>query len=102
MPDITLGTDLLVIIGFSFVLGFLAIKAKEPVIIGYLIAGVIAGASVLNLVKNSEVIEVLAEIGVALMLFHVGIEFSFHSFRRKKELAIGGVILQIVLTSIVF
>lgn len=101
MADIALGTDFLIIVAFSFVLGFLAIKAKEPVIIGYLIAGVIAGSSVLNLIKNHEVIEVLAQIGIALMLFHVGIEFSFHSFKKKRSLVIGGALLQIALTTIV-
>lgn len=101
MADIALGTDILIIVAFSFVLGFLAIKAKEPVIIGYLIAGIIAGSSVLNLIQNQAIIEVLAQIGIALMLFHVGIEFSFHSFKRKRSLAIGGALLQIALTSIV-
>ena len=62
-----------------------------PPIVVYLLAGVLAGPGVLGLVKHSESIDALAEIGVALLLFGVGIEFSLEKLRRMvRFLVIGG------------
>ena len=69
-----------------------------PAIVSYLLAGVAAGPHVLGLVRQSAGLEQLAELGVALLLFGVGIEFSLTHLRRSlpRMLATGG--LQIVAT----
>jgi CPA2 family monovalent cation:H+ antiporter-2 len=69
-----------------------------PAIVTYLLAGVVAGPAVLGLVQRSPGLEQVAELGVALLLFGVGIEFSLAHLRRNlpRMLATGGV--QIVAT----
>lgn len=77
-----------------------------PAIVAYILGGIVAGPSVLGLVQNSAALEQLAELGVALLLFGVGIEFSLDRLRRKlgSMAASGGVqiVATIALTAGVF
>jgi CPA2 family monovalent cation:H+ antiporter-2 len=70
------------------------------VILGYLIAGVVIGPYVLGSVQNADDIQILATIGVVLLLFTLGIDFSFRELKRIKNIAILGGIAQIVATTI--
>lgn len=81
--------------------GLLAARAlRLPPIAGYLIAGVLAGPAALGLLHHSHEIEIVAELGVALLLFGVGIEFSLAGMRRSlARLATAGG-LQVVLTTL--
>lgn len=76
-----------------------------PPIVVYLFAGVLSGPGVLGLVGHSESVDALAEIGVALLLFGVGIEFSLEKLRRMVVfLVVGGavqVVASVVLTAAV-
>ena len=53
--------------------GFLALRLKQPVIVAYILIGIVAGPSVLDWVSAHEPMELLAEIGVTLLLFVVGL-----------------------------
>ena len=80
--------------------------ARIPTVVAYLVGGVLVGPGGLRLVARSEDVEHLAELGVALLLFGVGIEFSLDRLRRilGRMLATGGsqVVLTIIATALVF
>lgn len=90
--------DIMVIFALSIGVIFICHRLKIPVIIGFIIAGVIAGPHGLRLVAGVHDVELMAEIGVVLLLFTIGLEFSFNSLLRiKKSVLLGGG-LQVLLT----
>ncbi len=74
--------DLVVLLAVAFAGIAVGRLLRIPPLVAYLLAGVIAGPGVMGLLATSEVIEELAELGVALLLFGVGIEFSLDRLRR--------------------
>jgi CPA2 family monovalent cation:H+ antiporter-2 len=83
--------DLLTIFGLSVLAVVLCHRLRLPSAIGLLLAGVIAGPQALRLVRNAHEIELLAEIGVVLLLFVIGLEISIADLERlKRFFAIGG------------
>ncbi len=68
---------------------------RQPAIVGYILAGVLLGPSVLGIVSERENIQILADIGVLLLLFLIGMELSLKSFMRVWKVAIGCMILQV-------
>lgn len=97
--EITLLKDILVIFGLSVLVLFVFHRLKIPVIVGFLITGILAGPHGLGLVKAVHAVELLAEIGIVLLLFAIGIEFSFDKlFQIRKTVLLGG-FLQVFLTS---
>jgi CPA2 family monovalent cation:H+ antiporter-2 len=93
--------DLVTIFGFSVLAAVLCHRLRLPSAIGLLLAGVIAGPHGLQLVRNAHEIELLAEIGVVLLLFVIGLEISIADLDRlKRFFAIGGT-LQFFATAIV-
>ncbi|MNX83640.1 Inner membrane protein YbaL [compost metagenome] len=79
-------------------MGFIFFRLKQPVIIGYLIAGLIVGPYGLKFVSDLHTIETFAELGVMLLMFALGVEFSFSELKPVKKLAILGGSAQILLT----
>ena len=75
--------------------GLLMQKLRQPPLVGYIIAGVLLGPSVLGLLSNLEAIQFLAELGAILLMFVVGMELSLRGFRRVYRLTLGIVALQI-------
>jgi monovalent cation:H+ antiporter-2, CPA2 family len=79
--------------------GFVAQRLGQPLIVGYIVAGVAIGPFTGGLtVENAHDIEQLAEIGVALLLFALGLEVSFRELAPVRAVALGGGVIQIVLT----
>jgi len=91
-------TTLVIILGVSTLVAFLLHKVKIPSVVGFLVAGVIMGPYGIGLVKNTRVVEVMAEIGVVLLLFTVGLEFSLAALARMKKAVIAGGGIQVLLT----
>ncbi len=89
--DFTIIQDAVVIFGLSIGVILLCHKVNAPAIVGFLITGVLAGPHGLGLVHAVEEVEVLAEIGVIMLLFVIGMELSFDQLSRlKKVLLVGG------------
>lgn len=80
--------ELGLIVALAAILSLLGRAIKQPPIIAYLITGVIAGPLILNILQSTEVIEMMATLGVALLLFIVGISLDFRILRQT-----GGVVL---------
>jgi CPA2 family monovalent cation:H+ antiporter-2 len=77
---------------------FLLYKLKIPSLIGFIIAGIIIGPHGVGLIKDTHFIQMLAEIGVILLLFTIGIEFSMTKLIRIKKAVVGGGGTQVFLT----
>ncbi|MDH5716468.1 MAG: cation:proton antiporter [Spirochaetia bacterium] len=93
-----------VVIIFALSVGVLLIchKLKIPAVVGYLATGIIAGPYGLAVISKVHEVDVLAEIGIVLLLFAIGIEFSFrHLLKLKKSVLLGG-FLQVFLTIVAF
>jgi CPA2 family monovalent cation:H+ antiporter-2 len=90
--------SLVVLFGTSALVAFLLNRLKIPTIVGFLIAGIIIGPYGIRLVRDVHSVEVLAEIGVILLLFTIGIEFSISKLVRMRRAVIGGGGSQVVLT----
>ncbi|MGQ4647960.1 cation:proton antiporter domain-containing protein [Lyngbya aestuarii] len=90
--------DLTTVLGASALGGYVANRLRQPVLLGYLVSGLIVGPFGLKLLKDQVQIEHLAEIGVAFLLFALGVEFSLAELKRVKDIAIKGSLLQIGLT----
>lgn len=101
MPDVSVLRELLIVLTATISIVFLFQKLHLPAIVGFLLTGVIIGPDGLGLIRNVEQIEVLAEIGVVLLLFTIGIEFSLGQLLALHRYVIWAGILQIVLTTVV-
>ena len=91
--------DIAIILVAGLLGGLLAQWAKQPLILGYILAGVMVGPFTGG-VTVSEIhdIELLAEIGVALLLFAIGLEFSLRDLQPVRQIALLGTPLQVLLT----
>ncbi len=100
-------TDVLILLAAALLFGTIAEQLKQSAIVGYLIAGTIVGPGVLGLVGGQgdeaagEGVNVIAELGVSLLLFTIGLEFSFNRLRRLGVAALGGGSLQLAITTLV-
>jgi CPA2 family monovalent cation:H+ antiporter-2 len=92
--------DLLIILLVSVPVAFACLRLKLPLLVGLMLTGIVIGPYGLGLIKELEAIEILAEIGVMLLLFTIGLEFSLHRLREMKQLVLVGGGLQVLLTII--
>lgn len=81
--------------GLALVLGFVAARLKLPVLVGYMVAGVILGPASLGLVKDIQLSQQLAEIGVILLMFGVGLHFSLADLFAVRRVALPGAMIEI-------
>src|SRR3989337_240379 len=82
----------------SAIVILLLYKLKIPSLVGFIVAGIIIGPYGIGLVKDTHFIEIMAEIGVILLLFTIGIEFSMAKLVRMKKAVLGGGGVQVLLT----
>ncbi|KAM3103045.1 cation:proton antiporter [Phormidesmis sp. 146-12] len=99
--DFRLIVDLVSVLAAAAAGGLLAALLKQPVLLGYLLAGMVVGPTGLGLIKELIQVETLAQFGVAFLLFALGVEFSFSELRKVKNISLGGGGLQIALTIVV-
>jgi len=96
VTDHTVLSDLLVIFVISIAVVFLFHQFRLPSIAGFLVAGSLIGPYGLNLISDLEVVQVLAEIGVILLLFTIGIEFSLAHLTASRRLLLISAPLQVL------
>lgn len=99
--DFRLIVDLVSVLAAAAAGGLLAALLRQPVLLGYLLAGMIVGPAGLGLIKELVQVETLAQFGVAFLLFALGVEFSFSELKKVKVISLGGGGLQIALTILV-
>ena len=96
--EIPLLTDIVIILGLAVIVILIFQRFRIPTILGFLITGFITGPYGLSLVEASHEVEILAEIGVILLLFIIGLEFSLSSLSNIKKAVLLGGSLQVGLT----
>jgi len=91
--------DIVIIVVAALFGALVAQRVKQPLILGYIVAGVVVGPYTGGVtVGDIHEIELLAEIGVALLLFALGLEFSISELKSVRNIALFGTPVQIVLT----
>ncbi len=96
--EATILRELIILLAVSLPITFLFHKAKLPALVGFLITGVLIGPHGTAVITETQIVERLAEIGVVLLLFTVGLEFSIEDIvRSSRQLLLGGG-TQVVLT----
>lgn len=88
-------TGIAVVILGALGMGVALERLKQPAIVGYIVAGALLGPAGLGLVSARDGIEVLAEMGVLMLLFIIGMELSLRSFLRIWKVAVGTTLVQI-------
>ena len=86
-------------LGLALVLGFLAAKIRLPALVGYLLAGVIIGPFTPGFVADAGIAAQLAEIGVMLLMFGVGLHFSLDDLLAVRKMAVPGALVQIAVAT---
>jgi monovalent cation:H+ antiporter-2, CPA2 family len=100
MPhDVPLITTMATGLALAFLLGLVAHRLKLPLIAGYLAAGVLIGPFTPGYVANQEIATELAEMGVILLMFGVGLHFSLRDLMAVKAIAVPGAIGQIMVAT---
>ncbi|MFA5309836.1 MAG: cation:proton antiporter [Dehalococcoidales bacterium] len=99
MEGLSIGRDLLIVLAVAIAGGMLARWLRLPVILGYLAGGIAAGPFGLGLVHDTDIINTLANIGVILLLFAIGLEFSLKELLSFGKVAVFGGIAQILITA---
>ncbi|MBK8267998.1 MAG: cation:proton antiporter [Planctomycetes bacterium] len=92
--------DVLILLGSAILLGGLCERFRQSSLIGYLLAGTLLGPYCLNLLRNKDATETMAELGVALLLFTIGLEFSLRRLRSFGSIVLGGGAIQVTATVI--
>lgn len=92
--DLPLVSTIAVGLSLAFVLGMIASKLRIPPIVGYLIAGIIIGPFTPGFVADTDLANELAEIGIVLLMFGVGLHFSVKDLMEVKRIAIPGAVGQ--------
>ena len=95
MHGVDLILTLAVALGVALVFGFLALRLKLPPIIGYLLAGLLLGPHTPGFVADRALAQQLAEVGVVLLMFGVGLQFHLKDLLAVRRVAITGALVQI-------
>ena len=96
MPhDVALISTLALAFGAALILGFVAVRLRLPALVGYLLAGMLVGPFTPGVVADTTLAPQLAEIGVMLLMFGVGLHFSLDDLWEVRKVALPGALMQI-------
>ncbi|MDM9649535.1 cation:proton antiporter [Rhizobium sp. S163] len=98
--DVPLIATIAVSFGFAAILGYLADRLQLPPLVGYLLAGILMGPITPGFVADTGLASQLAEIGVILLMFGVGLHFSARDLLAVRGVAIPGAIVQILVATL--
>ena len=87
-------------LGLALVFGFIAVRVRLPALVGYLLAGVIIGPFTPGFVADAAIAAQLAEIGVMLLMFGVGLHFSLDDLLAVRKIALPGALVQIAVATL--
>lgn len=101
MPhDVTLIATIAAGFGLAMIFGLVAARLKMPPLVGYLLAGILIGPGTPGFVADVGLAGQLAEIGVMLLMFGVGLHFSLQDLMAVKKIAVPGAIVQITVATV--
>ncbi len=100
-PDIPVLRELLLLAGASLAVVLLFRRLRLPATVGFIVTGILIGPGGFALVSDPALVRTLADFGVVVLLFTVGLEFSFADLKRLGRRALVGGALQVLLTVLV-
>lgn len=93
--------ELSMLLAISALLGTIAVQLKQPLIVAFIAVGILVGPSILGMVTLDEEIELLAHLGIAILLFVVGLKLDLHVIRTMGVVALFTGLGQVVFTSVI-
>ena len=100
MPhSVELITTIAAALGLALIFGFIAVRIRLPALVGYLLAGIVIGPFTPGFVADTSLAGQLAEIGVMLLMFGVGLHFSLDDLLSVKKIALPGAVVQIAVAT---
>ncbi|HNX54571.1 MAG TPA: cation:proton antiporter [Prolixibacteraceae bacterium] len=97
--ELAILTDIVIIFAFATAVNYIFTKLRIPTIIGYLLTGIVVGPSLLGVIKSPHEIEFMAEIGIILLMFTLGLEFSLNHLIKIRNIVFLGGFIQLVFTA---
>jgi len=97
--ELTLVTTIASSLGLALVMGFIAVRLRMPPLVGYLVAGILVGPYTRGFVADVALAGQLAEIGVMLLMFGVGLHFSLEDLSTVRRIALPGAIIRILVAT---
>lgn len=94
----TLLGNIILLLAAALGCGIIARRFKQNAVVGYLVAGILLGPTGFSFIGNQDELRELSEVGVSLLLFSIGLEFSYARLRQIGSIASVGGTLQVVLT----
>jgi Kef-type K+ transport system membrane component KefB len=88
------------ILGISALIGFIGLQLRQPLIVSFIAVGILVGPSVLDIVHSGDKIDLLAHIGIAILLFVVGLKLDLHIIKSMGLVALATGLGQVIFTSI--
>jgi CPA2 family monovalent cation:H+ antiporter-2 len=88
-------TALAIVVLAALACGMIMTRLRQPAVVGYILAGVILGPTVLGGIEDRENISFLAELGVLMLLFFIGMELNLRDFRAVWRIAVAAALLQV-------
>lgn len=98
-PELNLVTTIAAALGLALVIGFFAAKLRLPPLVGYLIAGILLGPATPGYIADVAIAGQLAEIGVMLLMFGVGLHFSLKDLLQVRRIVVPGALLQMAIST---
>lgn len=96
MPIESTLTEIAIVVTAALACGIILEKFKQPAILGYILAGVILGPSLFGFIEDRTIVSMLAELGVLMLLFVVGMELSLRPFVKIWPITVSCIALQVV------
>lgn len=100
--EIDILKGIVIVFALSIFVNLIFTRIKVPTVVGYLLTGIIAGPHLLSLAGERNEIEMLAEIGVVLLLFTIGMEFSLQHLLKIRKIVFVGGLVQVLITAGIF
>lgn len=97
--ELSILIDIVIIFAFSTAVNYLFTRIKIPTIIGYLLTGIVAGPSLLGIIRSPHEIEFMAEIGIIILMFTIGLEFSLNHLIKIRKIVFFGGFAQLLFTA---
>lgn len=94
-------TEMAVLLLMAAVIGAIAVRLRQPLIVAFITVGILAGPSVLGWVSANDQVDLLAKLGIALLLFVVGLKLDLHIIRTMGLVALATGLGQVIFTSVV-
>ena len=91
-------TSIALVTTAALLCGLALIRLRQPAVVGYILAGIVLGPTGLQVISNTETVRTLADLGVIMLLFLIGMELSLRGFKSVYKTALATAALQIVIS----